>query len=388
MEKKLVYLDNASTTQMYPEAIEELQKVSREIIGNPSSQHYYGRKAKILLEQAREIIASTINAKPNEIYFTSGGTESLNFCIKGIAKALKKEFNSNIIISSKTEHSATTESLELLIKENFKVFYLNSSPIAKIVYPLEKYEFNSIYNCLATLIHVNNETGAVLDEEIIKYLKSEGAFIHIDAVQSFCKNEIDVSKLPIDALSISSHKIHGPKGVGAVYLRNGTPIESLIVGGSQERQKRGGTENLAGIIAFAKAVQIAFKNLKNNFEYVSKLKKKFVEYIFQIDKEGIRINSEENFSPYILNITFLPEFYKCDVESALIFLDLKGVCASAGSACTSGIFNFSKMLVKAGMTEKEAKQSIRFSFSIFNTFEDIEIAALALEELKKKFRVI
>lgn len=383
-EIKPIYFDNASATKPFPAVIETMNFVLQEIYGNASSQHFYGRKAKTMLEESREIIASIINAKPSEIFFTSGGTESVNFCVRGIANALYKEFSCLNILTSKVEHSASNESFELL-KNDCKFTYFPTTQFAKIYMP-ESFALNEKI-IFASLIHTNNETGATLDDEIVRKLKQNGAIIHLDAVQSFCKFNLDVSKLPVDALSFSSHKIHGPKGVGAIYLRSGTPIEKIIVGGPQERNKRGGTENLAGIIGFAKAAKLFHENSKNYYDYVSLLKNKFIDLLREIDSKGIRINSDHSFSPYILNVTFMPEYYKLDVETALIFLDLNGLCASAGSACTSGIFKYSKTLAQAGMSEEEAKRSIRFSFSIFNDEKEIDRAADIIFKLTRKFKI-
>lgn len=381
-----VYLDNAATTSIHPEVINAMLPYLKEYFGNPSSTHSYGRKVRVAIEEAREKIASLINADPSEIYFTSGGTEADNYVLNGISKVNFEETKRKKIIITKGEHKAVIESAEALSKSGYDIEKLglnNYSILEKDV--LEKGIDNEA--SLISVIFVNNETGAINNiGELKKIISDPDCYFHTDAVQAFGKIEIDVKKLGIDALSASAHKIGGPKGVGFAYIKNGTPMTSLIIGGGQERNRRGGTENVPGIIGFAKAAEISAKSISDNFEKVKELKQKFLSNVKELHPNGILVNGGENASPYILSITLKNEFYNNDSESILMFMDINGVACSSGSACTSGTIKPSHVILASGLDSKDAQGTIRFSFSPQNTFEEIDYASDILDKMLKKFR--
>lgn len=380
-----IYLDNAATTKIHPAVLEKMLPYLKDDFGNPSSIHSFGRKIKAAVEEARELIAGLINADRSEIYFMSGGTESNNFAIRGIAKTEFKESGKNRIITSHADHHCVIDTCDELKSEGITTYFakiMNSGTLNTDDL------FSSISEniSLAALIHVNNETGAINDlTTITEKLKSRKIYVHTDAVQSFGKISIDVKKLGIDSLAASSHKIHGPKGVGFAFIKNGTPITSLISGGSQERNLRGGTENVSGIIGFAEAAKIAHINMEKNREHVFDLKSRMIQGLRRIDNTYITINSEENASPYILSVTFLPEKYITDSEAMIMYLDINGVAASAGAACSSGAIKPSHVMLSMGKTRQEAAGTIRFSFSPINKSEEIAAALEIIEKMTIKF---
>lgn len=382
-----VYFDNAATTPLHPKVIEKMNSVLSNDFGNPSSIHSYGRKVKVAIEEARETISDFINAKPSEIYFTSGGTESNNFIISGISRAVFEEKSKYEIVSTNVEHHSIIDTIEAL-----KMFGIKN----KLV-PTNKFtssEINTIEESisnntsLVTSIYVNNETGSINPIDKISKLKKENdVLLHSDAVQALGKFKIDVQKLEIDSLTGSAHKINGPKGIGFAYLKSGTPITPLLFGGSQERNRRGGTENVAGILGFAEAIKIKNENLIADFNKASYLKQKFIEGIKSIDSKHININGGSKTSPFILNINLDSEYYNTDAESLIMYLDINGVAVSSGSACTSGTIKASHVLLAAGFKPKDAAGAIRFSFGYQNTIEEVNYALEVLQKLAKKFRI-
>ncbi|MBZ0180096.1 MAG: cysteine desulfurase [Melioribacteraceae bacterium] len=383
-----VYLDNAATTSIHPEVIYAMLPYLTDYFGNPSSTHSYGRKVRVAIEDAREKIASIINADPSEIYFTSGGTEADNYVLNGIAKVNFNETKRKKILITKGEHKAVIESADALSRYGYDIekLELNSDSILEKV-TLEKEIDNEA--SLTSIIFVNNETGAINNiGELTKVISDPDCYFHTDAVQAFGKIEIDVKKLGIDALSTSAHKIGGPKGVGFAYIKNGTPMTSLIIGGGQERNRRGGTENVAGIIGFAKAAEISIKSVNDNYKKVKELKNKFLSNVKAIDSTGIIINGGAKSSPYILSLTLKNEIYNNDSESILMFMDINGVACSSGSACTSGTIKPSHVILASGLNSKDAQGTIRFSFSPGNTFEEIDYASDVLEKMLNKFRKV
>jgi cysteine desulfurase len=372
-----VYFDNAATTKLHPQVLEKMLPYLKEDYGNASAIHSFGRKARVAVEDSREIIADLINAEPSEIYFTSGGTESNNFIINGIAKTEYLDSGKNKIITSTVEHHSVLHTFDKLVNEGFESKLV---PVNEKFKPLENKIKNEIdeNTSLVSIIHVNNETGSIFDFDI---LPNKDYYIHTDAVQSFGKINIDVKKIHIHALSASAHKINGPKGIGMAYIKSGTPMESFILGGGQERNRRAGTENVASIVGFAEAVKIAKQELDNNYEKVSKLKKYFTQQLHKYFADKVLINSYENFSPYILSITFDPQYFKNDSEAILMNLDINGIAASSGSACTSGTLKPSHVILANGKSIDYAKGTLRFSFSVNNSFEEIDFAISKLKKI-------
>ena len=381
-----VYFDNAATTPLHPKVLEKMIPFLSENFGNASSVHSFGRTARVAIENAREVVADFINADPGEIYFTSGGTESNNFIINGISKAEFKERKKNILISSKAEHHSILDSLKIL----------NEAPISCNFIEVDKntiikldpfYKSINDQTSLVSLIHVNNETGSINPiHSIGEELKQKNIFFHTDAVQSVGKIPIDVKKLKVDALSGSAHKINGPKGTGFAFVKSGTPIDPLLIGGSQERNRRGGTENVAGIAGLAEAINIRKENMEEYYQHVSLLRNKFIDGLKAIDSHNIFINGGENTSPYILSITFNSEFYKNDSEAMLMFLDINGIAVSNGSACTSGTINISHVLLASGYKEQDALGTIRISFGWQNNFEEVDYALDVFKKFTAKFK--
>ncbi|MFC2083416.1 cysteine desulfurase family protein [Bacteroidota bacterium] len=381
-----VYLDNAATTPIHPKVIEKMLPIIKEVYGNPSSIHTYGRKVRVLIEETREIVADFINAKPSEIYFTSSGTEANNLAIFGIANEEYHHSGKNIIVSDAAEHQAVLEPIQELGKSGFNpiLLDLNSdtsiklNDITRIITP---------DTALVSIMHINNETGCINNlDKIINLCNSQAVIFHTDAVQSFGKIRIDVTKNNIDSLCGSGHKIFGPKGVGVLYLRSGTPLKPLIYGGSQERNRRAGTENPVSIIGLAEAVRIADKEMMENENIVINLKNYFMEGINSINKGDIIINGGDNTSPYILSITLNSKYYINDAEAMLIYLDLNGIAVSNGAACTSGTLKPSHVILSSGKSIDDANGTIRFSFSPINTKIEIDYTIEILKKMRVKFR--
>ncbi len=381
-----VYFDNAATTPLHPKVFDKMKPYFTDYYGNPSSIHAFGRKTRVAIEEARETIAEFINAKPGEIYFTSGGTEANNFIISGIVKTEFHESKKNKIITSRSEHHSVFDTFHELEKQGFLLYLLNVNRKSTIrLDELEKI-IDNIFS-LISIVHINNETGSINPiKEISDFARKNNIYFHTDAVQSFGKTPINVDEFGISALTASGHKINGPKGVGFAYVRSGTPLSPLIFGGSQERNRRGGTENVAGIVGLAEAVKIAKDEMIRNYEHVKKLKNEFINGIKNLDKEYIVINCEENSSPYILNITFLSENYHNDAEAMLMFLDINGIAASNGAACTSGTLKPSHVILSMGYKEEDAAGTIRFSFGPQNTIKEVEYTLEVIKKMIDKFK--
>lgn len=371
---------------LHPKVLEKMLPFLSEEYGNPSSIHSYGRKVRVAIEEAREVIANYINADASEIYFVSNGTEANNFPILGIAKTNFEETGRKKILTSSVEHTCVLESFEQLSKLGFNSNIIESNEDAKVNYDkiLQSVDNNT---SLISLIHANNETGSLNDiESIANEVNDANVYVHTDAVQSFGKIDIDVKKLGVHSLSASAHKLHGPKGIGIVYAKSGTPISPMIFGGSQERNRRGGTEFPAGIIGFAEAVKIAQQESSSNFEKVKELRDYFISSIKQSSLEKIVINCEDTSFPYILSLTLNSNFYRNDSEAMLMFLDINGIAASNGAACTSGTLKPSHVIMNMGRSKEDALGTIRFSFSALNNKEEVDFTVGKLEEMAKKFR--
>ena len=375
-----VYFDNAATTKLDEEVLETMMPYLKENYGNASSIYKLGREAKKAVEESREKIAKILNCKPNEIYFTAGGSESDNTAIKGIARANKKK--GNHIITSKIEHPAVLETCKELEKEGFEVSYISvdENGIVDLEELKSKIKETTI---LITIMFANNEIGTIEPiEEIGKIAKENNIYFHTDGVQAVGSVKIDVQKLNIDSLSLSGHKFYGPKGIGALYVRTGVPFEKYISGGHQERNKRAGTENVAGIVGLGKAIELAYENLEEHNKKIKELRDYYIEQV----KEKIpyiKINGDmEKRLPGNSNISF--RFI--EGEGLLLNLDLKGICASSGSACTSGSLDPSHVLLAIGLPHEIAHGSLRISIGKYNTKEEIDYLVENLVEIVNRLR--
>ncbi|MDU2266187.1 cysteine desulfurase family protein [Clostridium celatum] len=368
-----IYFDNSATTVPYDEVIEEVSKGMKEYFGNPSSLHKIGMKCEKRLNEAREYFTSTIKCNKDEIYFTSGGSEGNNLILKGLLKP------GHHLITTTFEHHSIINTCKELEDRGIKVTYLDVDSEGKI--SLEDLEEAICKDTvLVSIMYVNNEMGAIQDIEAIGNLikeKSNRAKLHIDAVQGYGKLPIDVNKSKIDFLTVAGHKIHGPKGVGFVYIKKGIVLNSLISGGEQEKGFRAGTENLPGVIGFEKAAKITFENMDLNYNKVLEVKAYFIERLKEID--NIRINSPlDGFSPYILNVSFLG----VRAEVLLHLLEDQGIYVATGSACTSksSAAHGSYVIKALGLNNREIESAIRFSFSYENTKDDVDYT---IDVLKK-----
>jgi len=372
-----IYLDNGASTKVDPKVVEAMLPYFTEKYGNPSSIHSFGREAKKALENSRKIIAKSINAKPEEVIFTSGGTESNNLAIKGIAFANKDK---NHIITTKIEHDCIIESAKWLETQGYKVTYLNVDKEG-FVNPKDLEKAITDKTILVSIIHGNNEIGTIQNLEALgKICKKYNVYFHTDACQSYTKTRLDVEKFNLDLVTLNSHKIHGSKGVGALYIRKGTKITPWQHGGGHEFNLRSGTENIAGIIGFAEAVKLADKGY---IDYMRKLRDKLIEGVLKIS--DVRLNGPRE-KRLCNNANF--SFRGIEGESIIGHLDLEGVSASTGSACSSKILEPSHVLLATGLSREEAHGSLRLSLSRFTKEEDIDYVIKILPKIVKKLRNI
>ena len=378
-EKMRIYMDNSATTKMDKEVVKAMLSYFSEKYGNASSLHQFGREAKEALESSREVIAKKINADPKEIIFTSGGSESDNLAIKGVAYANRNK--GNHIITSKIEHHAVLETCEKLEKEGFRISYISVDKEG-IVDLQELKKAVTDKTILITIMHANNEIGVIEPiEEIGKIAKEKGIYFHSDAVQSFTKVPIDVKKLNIDLMSFSAHKIHGPKGIGALFIKNGTKIERLIDGGGHEFKKRAGTENVAGAVGFAKAVEIA---KDEDIDYMTKLRDKLIKGLLEIP--NTQLNGPEGNKRLCNNVNVVFNFI--EGESMLLHLDMKGIAVSTGSACSSQSLEPSHVLTAIGLKKAIAHGSLRFSLSKYNNEKEIDYVLKVVPKIVSDLRKI
>jgi len=375
-----VYFDSAATTQLREEVVDKMARVLKENYGNPSSTHSFGRSSKSLVEQARKTVASILNVKASEIVFTSGGTEADNLALNSAVRDLGVQR----IITSKIEHHAVLYTVDQL-KEcfNIEVEYVNLDSKGNIdLSDLENRLKSSDKKTLVSLMHVNNEIGNMIDlKETAELVKSYKALFHSDTVQSIGHFELDLNDIPVDFTAVSAHKFHGPKGVGFAFIRKNSGLKPLIFGGEQERGHRAGTEGVHNIVGLEESLKLAYENLEEEKEYTLSLKKHFIERL-KSEIPGVSFNGEcENFekSTYTLINVCLP----VTSEKALMLLfqlDLKGIACSKGSACQSGSDKGSHVLNAFCSEENLKKPSIRFSFSRFNTKEEVDYVIKTLKE--------
>jgi cysteine desulfurase len=361
---KRIYLDYAATTPTHPEVVSEMLPFFSDKFGNPSSIHSFGQEARAAVERAREQVAGLINSNPDEIIFTSSGTESNNFALYGVAYA--NESKGKHIITSKIEHHALLEPCHFLAKKGFQVTYL----------PVDKYGFVSPEDVrmaitdktiLVSIMHANNEIGTIEPIENISQSIRHATYFHTDAVQTVGSIPVDVDKLGVDLLSMSSHKLYGPKGVGALYVRKGTKVEPYLRGGAQERNRRASTENVAGIVGFGKACELAKKELKTSMEEIAGLRDKLLNGLMQRIPEAVLNGHPELRLPKNVNLSIK----NVEGESMLLNLDLEGIAASTGSACSSGSLEPSHVLLAIGQSHMLAHGSIRFTLGRYTTEEEI-----------------
>lgn len=381
MVNKHIYFDHAATTPVCEEAFNKMKPYFTEMFGNPNSQHFFGREAVKAVDEARDTIASIINCKPHELYFTSGGTESDNWALRGTASAFKNK-GKHIIISP-IEHAAMITTAHVLEKEGFEISFMkvNEEGFVDLDNLISLIRPDTIFiGCMLA----NNEVGTIEPvKEIAKIAHARGIICFADAVQAAGVLKIDVKDLGVDMLSMSSHKIYGPKGVGALYIRNGLLIDSIQTGGHQERMKRGGTTNVPGVVGFAEAFRIAARDLDKNFEYVSGLRDHFIDRVLN-EVPFVKLNGPRKENRLPANADF--SFRYIEGESILFSLDLAGIAVSSGSACSSGSLEPSHVLLAMGLPEGLAHGSIRFSFGKHNTIEEVDYAVDVLKKAVERLR--
>ena len=370
-----VYADNAATTQMSRAAIDAMLPYMETVYGNPSSLHSVGQQAAEALQNARERIAACLNASPREIYFTSGGSEADNQAILSAARLGARKGKKHII-STAFEHHAVLHTLKKLEKEGFEIELLPVGAIGTITAQQVKSALRAD-TCLVTVMYANNEIGSILPiAEIGEVCREAGVLFHTDAVQAAGHVPIDVQAQHIDMLSLSAHKFHGPKGIGVLYARQGVPLTSLIEGGAQERGKRAGTENLPAIMGMAAALEDACAHIDENARKVSALRDRLIAGLSKIPHSALNGDPVDRLPG---NVSFC--FEGIEGESLLLLLDAKGICASSGSACTSGSLDPSHVLLAIGRPHEVAHGSLRLSLCEWNTDEDVDRILAAVPEV-------
>jgi len=379
---KRIYLDHAATTPMRHEVVEAMLPFLRERFGNPSTLYSYGQEAKKAIDGAREKVAQVMNANSSEIVFTSGGTESDNFAISGVAWANQKR--GNHIITSSIEHHAVLNICKFLERRGFEVTYL---PVDNhgLVSPDDVKKAVRKDTILISIMHANNEIGTIEPvEEIGKIAKEEGIYFHTDGVQTFGHIPIDVNMLNVDLLSASAHKLYGPKGVGCLYIRKGVRIVPFLYGGAQENKRRASTENVAGIVGFGKAAELAIKEMEEEGNRLIPLRDRLIKEILE-KISFTRLNGHPT-KRLPGNVNVCIEFV--EGESMILQLDINGICASSGSACTSSIIEPSHVLLAIGIPPAVAQGSLRFTLGRDNTNEDIDYLLEILPTVVERLRAM
>lgn len=382
MVNKPIYFDHAATTPLGEEAFNKMRPYFTEIFGNPNSQHVFGREAVKAVDEARDTVASLIGCKPHELYFTSGGTEGDNWAFRGAAHALAHKGKHMII--SPIEHAAMLSTAKALEKEGFEISFMkvDEEGFVDLEHLKSIIRDDTIFvGCMMA----NNEVGTIEPiKEIAKIAHEHGAVCFTDAVQAAGVLDINVKDLDVDMMSMSSHKIYGPKGVGALYIRNGLLIDSIITGGHQERMKRGGTTNVPGVVGFAEAFKVAMANREKNNAHVSALRDRFIERVLK-EVPFVKLNGPKDGTKRLpANADF--SFKYIEGESILFSLDLAGIAVSSGSACSSGSLEPSHVLLALGLPEGLAHGSIRFSFGKHNTEEEVDYAVEVIKSAVERLR--
>lgn len=377
---KRIYADNAATTKVAPEVVDAMLPYFTETYGNPSSIYNEGRTARVAVEKAREQVANAIGASPKEIYFTGSGSEADNWALRSTARALSKK--GNHIITSAVEHHAVLHTCQDLEKQGFEVTYL---PVDKygMVSPDDVKAAIKDTTIMISIMFANNEIGTIMPiAEIGKIAKEAGVVFHTDAVQAVGNVEIDIKAMNIDMLSLTAHKFHGPKGCGALYVRQGVKLMSFITGGAQERMRRAGTENVPGIVGLGKAIELATANIKEKQEKLTALRDRYIKKVLEtVPYSRLNGHPTERLAGNA-NISF--EYI--EGEGLLLSLDMKGIAASSGSACTSGSLDPSHVLLAIGLKHEQAHGSLRTSFGEDTTVEDIDYMVDAIAEIVARLR--
>ncbi|TZE83495.1 cysteine desulfurase NifS [Calorimonas adulescens] len=376
----MIYLDNAATTKVRPEVLKEMLPYYEEYYGNPSSIYYFSASSRDAIDKARQRTARAIKARPSEIFFTSGGSEADNWAIKGTALALRE--NGNHIITTSIEHHAVLNAAHFLEEMGYRVTYL---PVDKygMINPDDVKNAITKDTILISVMYANNEVGTIEPiKEIGRIARENGIYFHTDAVQAVGHIPTDVEELMVDLLSMSAHKFYGPKGVGALYIREGTKIFPLIHGGSQERNRRAGTENVPGIVGMGKAIELAAEEIEGEYKRVSNMRDTLIDRIIS-SLPDIRLNGHpESRLPNIINIGV----NGVSSDTLLLNLDMAGIYVSGGSACTAGSLDPSHVLLAMGQTKEEAKTSIRFSLGRYNRIDEIDEVVEKFTELVTRLR--
>jgi cysteine desulfurase len=378
----MIYLDHNATTRLHPEVLRIMEPYLKEQFGNASSSYRLGREAKIALEKSRKKVADCLGAKSQEIIFTGGGTESDNLAIRGTARILRTK--GSHIITSGIEHHAVLKTCEDLEKEGFRVTYLPVNADGQVD-PDDVLKNIGKNTILISIMAANNETGVIQPiSEIGTIARQKGIIFHTDAVQAVGKISVHVENLSVDLLSVSAHKFHGPKGVGALYIRDQTPLSPVLTGGHHEHNLRAGTENIPGIVGLAEALSIANRNQSATVQTLSNLRDRFESTILR-KIDGVQINGAN--APRVPNTSNM-SFQFIEGESILLHLDLKGICASSGSACSTESPEPSHVLLAMGVPAHTAQGAIRFSLGKDNTSDEIDYVIETLLEITNKLRKI
>ena len=377
---KRVYMDNAATTAIRRDVLDAMMPYLTDIYGNPSSLHYFGQEAHKAVENARHQVASALNAEDNEIVFTGCGTEADNMALKGIAE--KYQSKGKHIITSSVEHHAILHTCEYLEKHGFEVTYLPVDEYGMVKAEQVRDAIRSD-TILVSIMFANNEVGTIMPiKEIGAVCREKGVFFHTDAVQAVGHVAIDVKAMNIDLLSLSAHKLHGPKGVGALYIRKGIVVPPLLHGGAQERRKRAGTENVAGIVGLGKAIEIACSDIEGTSKRMCYLRDKLINGI-EASIPEVKLNGHRT-ERLPGNVNFSIKYI--EGESILLMLDINGIAASSGSACTSGSLDPSHVLLAMGMPHETAHGSLRLTLGDDTTEDDIDYVLEVLPEIVVKLR--
>lgn len=377
---KVVYMDHSATTYTKPEVLEEMIPYFTEYFGNPSSIYSLSRETKKAIDLSRERVAKAFNADRSEIYFTGGGSEADNWALKGIAFANRNK--GNHIITTKIEHHAILHACEFLEKNGFEVTYLSVDKYGFInLKELEEAITNK--TILVSIMFANNEIGTIQPiKEIGKICKDRNVYFHTDAVQAVGNVNIDVKEMNIDMLSLAAHKFYGPKGVGALYIRKGVKITNLIHGGGQERARRAGTENVAGIVGLGKAIELAVNNINEHNKKIKKMRDRLINGLLSIPHTRLNGPIGNDRLPGNVNVCF--RFI--EGESMLLMLDSKGIAASSGSACTSGSLDPSHVLLAIGLPHEIAHGSLRLSLGDKNDEQDVDYALEVIPKIVQRLR--
>ncbi|OWZ82820.1 cysteine desulfurase NifS [Natranaerobius trueperi] len=379
MMNKRIYLDHGATTPIRSEVFEEMTPYLQGNFGNPSSIHSFGRDARKAVEDAREQVGQAIGAYSDEILFTSGGTEADNLAIQGVAEKLKDK--GKHIITSQIEHHAVLDTCEAMEKKGYEVTYL---PVDNngLLDPNNLKEAIRKDTILITIMHANNEVGTIQPiAELAKIAKEHDIVFHSDAVQTVGSIPVNVDELAVDLLSLSAHKMYGPKGIGALYIRKGTKLDKIFHGGAQERKIRPGTENVAGIVGLGKAISLAVSELELKSKKITALRDRLIKELTSIEDTQLNGHPEKRL-PGNVNVSF--EYI--EGESLLLNLDMKGIAASSGSACTSGSLDPSHVLMAMGLSHQTAHGSLRLTLGKDNTEEEIEYVLEAIPEVINRLR--